>query len=169
MKKKLFLLMLILLITSVSAFALPFIDLQLGGGYNGYFLSNSETIQSYPLGLAVYGGVGYKFFPTLSAGAEYEIANSWSLDDLGLGKTFSITEQIPKVYVKFNALNILAISALAGMDIQTYKSDGDKSGSEQSFTMGARVAFLFGYAQYMMIFNEDRINSRISAGVVLSK
>jgi len=170
MKKTLFLTLLILLITSVSAFGLPFIDLQLGGGYNGYFITNTDSdFNGYPVGFALFGGAGYKFFPTLSLGAEYEISKSWATDDLGTGQTLTLTEHLPKAYLKFNALNLLAVSALAGLDIQTPMADGNKGERTSAFTAGVRAAFLFGYAQYMLIFNDGHTDSRISAGIVLNK
>ncbi|MDA3955960.1 hypothetical protein [Oceanispirochaeta sp.] len=170
MKKKFLMASLILMMCSVSAYALPFIDIQLGAGYNGYFITNTDSdFNGYPLGFAAFGGVGYKFFPTLSVGAEYEFGQSWALDDLGSGQTLTLTEHLPKIYLKFNALNLLTVSALAGMDYQTPKADGNKGDSEAAFTMGGRVAFLFAYAQYLMVFNPDRVDSRVSIGAVFSK
>ncbi|MDC7233231.1 MAG: hypothetical protein PQJ58_08355 [Spirochaetales bacterium] len=169
MKKTLILTVLLLAVVAGGAFAGD-IDFQLGGGYNGFFMGGDESdLDSFPLGFAVYGGVGYKFFPTLSVGAEYEYAMSWAFNALGTDQTLTLLEHVPKAYVKFNALNILAISALAGADFQTIRSDGASSDTETAFTAGLRVAVLFGYFQYMMVYNTDRVDSRISAGIVLSK
>jgi len=170
MKKTFFAAVIILLMTSASAFALPLIDLQLGGGYNGFFITDSKSdFDGYPVGFAVFGGAGYKFMPGFSIGAEYEFAQNWALDDLGTGQTLTLTEHLPKAYLKFNALNVLAVSALAGVDIQTPKADGNKGERTTAFTAGFRAAFLFAYAQYLAVFNTERVDSRISIGVVLNK
>lgn len=170
MKKTLILTALIMVVASGSVFAKK-IDFQLGGGYNGFFIgSNESDYNGYPLGFAVFGGVGYKFLPTLSVGAEYEFSMDWATQDiLANGSTLYLVEHLPKAYVKFNALNILTITGLAGVDIQTLQYDGNPGPTETAFTAGARVALLFGYAQYMMVFNTDRVDHRISAGIILSK
>lgn len=169
MKKTLILTALILVVASGGLFA-GNLDLQLGGGYNGFFISSDDSdFNGYPVGVAIYGGVGYKFFPTLSVGAEYEYSMDWAFNVLGTDQTLTLIEHLPKAYVKFNALNLLAITGLAGVDIQTPRFDGTSGTTETAFTAGARVALLFGYAQYMMVFNTDRVDHRISAGISLSK
>ncbi|QEN09608.1 hypothetical protein EXM22_17060 [Oceanispirochaeta crateris] len=170
MKKRIIMASIILMISSASASALPFIDFQLGAGYNGFYVTDGDNdFKGYPLGMTAFGGVGYKFFPTLSIGAEYEYAQSWSRDDLGTGLTLSVVEHLPKMYLKFNALNLLTVSALAGVDYQTPRMDSTNGNSEAAFTMGARVAFLFAYAQYLMVFNPDSVDNRISIGAIFSK
>lgn len=168
MKKTLILTALIMVVASGSIFAKG-IDFQFGGGYNGYFMGDNDVDLNYPLGFTAYGGVGYKFLPTLSVGAEYEFGMSWATNDLNLGKTFGLIEHMPKGYIKFNALNILTITGLAGVDFLSHTVDGEAGIKETAFTAGARVALLFGYAQYMMVFNDDRVDSRLSVGISLSK
>ena len=168
MKKRILLIGLVLICAAGTAWA-GNIDFQLGGGYNGVFLGDDADPDSFPLGFSFFGGVGYKFFPTLSVGAEYEYAHSWSFDDDALGQTLSLSEHLPKAYLKVNLLNMITLSALAGMDIQTYKADGDKITTDTAFAAGIRAAVLFGYVQYMAVFNEDRTDSRFGVGVVLNK
>jgi hypothetical protein len=168
MKKTVILTILILVVASGGVFA-GGLDFQIGAGYNGYFMGENDVELNYPLGFTAYGGVGYKFLPTLSIGAEYEFGMSWATNDLDLGKSFGLIEHMPKAYIKFNALNILAITGLAGVDVLTHTVDGEAGIKETAFTAGARVALLFGYAQYMMVFNTDRVDHRISAGISLSK
>ncbi len=161
MKKKIVMIALVMvMIGAGSAFAGD-LDFQLGAGYNGIFPSEGDSL---PIGFTAYGGVGYKFFPTLSIGGEYEFGMAWGDNNM------SIMEHLPKAYLKFNALNVLTVSGLAGVAFQDFRYDGTKIGdTETSFTAGVRVAVLFAYAQYMAIFNEDATQSRISVGVTFSK
>lgn len=170
MKKTLILATLIMLVASGSLFAKG-MDFQFGGGYNGFFIGSDDSdYNGYPLGFAVFGGVGYKFLPTLSIGAEYEFSMDWATQNIiASDSSLYLVEHLPKAYIKFNALNILAITGLAGVDIQTVHYDGTPGPSETAFTAGARVALLIGYAQYMMVFNTDRVDHRISVGISLSK
>jgi hypothetical protein len=168
MKKKILLISLVFICAAGSAWA-GSIDFQLGGGYNGVFLGDDGDPDSFPLGFSFFGGVGYKFFPTLSIGAEYEYGHAWSFDNGPLGDTLSLSEHLPKAYLKVNLLNMMTLSALAGADIQTYRADGDKITDETAFAAGVRAAVLFGYVQYMAVFNEDRTDQRLGVGVILNK
>ncbi|MBF9014073.1 MULTISPECIES: hypothetical protein [unclassified Oceanispirochaeta] len=169
MKKTLILTALIMVVASGGLFAKG-LDFQFGGGYNGFFISDEASdFNGYPVGFAAFGGVGYKFLPTLSVGAEYEFSMDWAFNVLGSDQTMTMIEHLPKAYIKFNALNILAITGLAGVDIQTPMVDNVSGTTETAFTAGARVALLFAYAQYLMVFNTDRVDHRISVGIVLSK
>ncbi len=170
MKKKMVLTILILLMASGSVFAGK-IGFHLGAGYNLLVPGNPDASpKNYPLGFALYGGVGYRFIPTLSGGLEYEFAKTWALEEVsGLNDNVSIMENIPKLYVKFNAINILTITGLAGMDFQKTSLDGKKLGTDKAFTMGARVSLLFAYAQYMILFNEENPVHRFTIGAAFSK
>ncbi len=168
MKKRFLMISLILLCTAGSVWA-DKIDFQLGGGYNGVFLGDDGDPDSFPLGFSFFGGVGYKFFPTLSIGAEYEYGHAWSFDDGPGGDVLSLSEHLPKAYLKVNLLNMITLSALAGADIQTYRADGDKISTDTAFTAGVRAAVLFGYVQYMAVFNEERTDQRFGVGVILLK
>jgi len=169
MKKKIALLTILLMLGGTSLFA-GGIDFQVGAGYNGYFISSSDSdFNGYPLGFTLYGGAGFKILPMLSIGAEYEFGKSWDTSDFISGQTLTITEHLPKAYIKLNALNILTVSALAGVDIWQQKVDGNKADNDTAFTAGLRVSALFAYAQYMMVFNDGRTDSRLIIGAVFSK
>lgn len=169
MKKIVLLTALIALTASGSLFAKG-LDFHLGAGYNGFFISDKASdFDGYPVGVAAFGGLGYEFLPTLSIGAEYEFSMDWAFDVYGTGQTLTLVEHLPKAYLKFKAFNLLAITGLAGVDIQTPKMDGTSGVTETAFTAGVRAALLFGYAQYMMVFNTDRVDHRVSVGLNLSK
>ncbi len=169
MKKKIILLALVMvMIGAGSAFA-GGIDFQVGAGYNGIFPSEGD---SFPAGFTAFGGVGFGILPTLSIGGEYEFGMTWNPNAsiMGVDTSMSVVEHLPKAYVKFNALNILTVTGLAGVDIQSFRLDGNKVGdTTTAFTAGARVSLLFAYAQYLAVFNENSTDSRISIGAVFSK
>ncbi len=170
MKKKVLLAALILFMASSSVFAGK-IGFHLGAGYNVLVPGDSNAVpKNYPLGFALYGGVGYRFLPALSAGVEYEFAKTWSLEDSSsLDKNISVMENVPKLYVKFNALDMLTLTGLAGVDFQRYSCDGVKLNTKTAFTMGGRLSVLFAYAQYMVIFNEEEPVHRFTIGAAFSK
>ncbi len=170
MKKKLLLTILILVMASGSVFAGK-IGFHLGAGYNVLVSGDSSASpQKYPLGFALYGGVGYRFIPTLSAGLEYEFAKTWALEETsGLNDNVCVMENIPKLYIKFNAMNMLTVTGMAGMDFQRFSQNGSKLDTDKAFTMGARVSLFFAYAQYMIIFNEDQPINRFTVGAAFSK
>lgn len=166
--KKAALLLIVLMILPLSALISGDIDFQFGGGYNGYFTGSSSNDPNFPAGFSLFGGAGYKILPTLSGGVEYEFAKSWSNDDDLNGLSVSLNEHVPKLYVKMNALNLLTVTALGGMDFQKLLIDNSGEDNRYNPTIGLRVSALYAYAQYMMVF-DDTMAHRLSAGVILNK
>ena len=166
MKKNAFILS-VLIILGVSSLYAGNIDFQLGGGYSGYFTGEGSLDPDFSTGFALFGGIGYRFAPLVSAGVEYEFAKSWSHEDGLGGLEVSLNENIPRLFVKTNALNLLSLTALAGMDYQDLIVEGESVDKKGFYTAGLRVSALFAYAQYMIVFI-DETDHRISLGAVFN-
>ena len=166
--KQITLLMAIWILSGFSILNAGDLDFQLGGGYNGYFTSGEEHHPDFPAGFALFGGIGYAFQPGMSAGAEYEFARDWSFDEDPAGYNVAINQHIPKVYFKFDALNLLTVTALAGIDMENIIIEKESLTRRSGFTTGVRLNVLFAYFQYMMVF-QDGMNHRIGAGFVFNR
>ncbi len=166
--KRLILIPALMILTGLTLLPAGSPDFHLGGGYNGYFTSGEEHHPDFPAGFALYGGIGYAFLPGMSLGAEYEFARDWSFDEDLAGYNVAINQHIPKAYFKLQALNLLTVTALAGIDMENIIIEKESLTRRRGFTTGLRLNLLFAYVQYMMVF-QDGMNHRIGAGFVFNR
>lgn len=134
-------------------------DYQLGAGYNAVFL---EDEVAFPAGFMLYGGVGVRLNRLLSMGLEYEFDFAITRPEID-GK---LKAHLPKLYMKFKAADILAITGFAGAGLYRYEAP-DESADYNSFLVGARATLFFLYAQYDMALG-DMIVPKLGLGFSLS-
>ncbi len=158
----------ILFLTGIFSLTAGNLDFQLGGGYSGYFTGAQTPHPDFAAGFSFYGGGGYRFFPTLSAGLEYEYARAWAFDEELDGYSVVLSHHIPKAYIKMNALNILTVTGLAGVDIQNILVDTNSVDTRNTLTAGVRISAMFAYFQYFMCFDQG-VDHRFGAGFVFNR
>ena len=166
--KKILLLFCFALFTVVAVSAEGF-DYQVGVGYSTHFMAEEEADPSaYPLGFALFGGLGYAITPNLSTGFEYEFSQVWSVEDTYNDKNLKIQEHLPKAYVRFYSYNDFTLTGFLGPDILVYRLGEENLDTDMGFAMGLRLGIGMGYGQYTVVFTEGRVDHRLGIGMQFS-
>lgn len=133
------------------------LEFQIGGGYLGTFGYPTATpTRNLPLGLTAFGDLGYRFGGVVSAGAEYQIGASWSLDPAQ-----NLINNMILGYLKIRFTGIFTIAGLAGVSIDKFTSRAVQT----VFAAGFRVTLLFLYGEVDWGFPPEGTYMRVAAGV----
>ncbi len=166
----------IILVLILSLVAVGFsmaggLDFQLGAGYHSSYYSTEigapDDITALPLGVGGYVGVGYGFGDSQFLNLGIEFAPSWDLSISPWG--VSNFNYQARGYVKVKPLEMLTVTGFGGYAGNAFLGYDWKEYQENaSWSVGARLTFLFLYAEYSAILNSsyDGITkSEIGVGV----
>ncbi len=156
MKK--FILVLILSLAVVGFSMAGELDFQLGAGYHSSYYSTEigapNDITALPLGVGGYVGVGYGFGDSQFLNLGVEFAPSW---DLSI-KDFEVSNfnYQARGYLKLKPLDMLTVTGFGGYAGNAFLGyDWKKYEENASWVVGARLTFLFLYAEYAAILNSS--------------